>query len=552
VSEELFSEKPEGIYTLANDKEFGGSPSNMSEEHKGSISRQYILFPADTAFKLYDTYGFPLDLTELMIRENGFRFDVTKFNELMEQQRVRGKAAQKKEVITVEGMTADGDIPRTNFFGYEPANLKLHANIEALSKADDAKPSLALNRTPFYAAMGGQVSDTGVLEHENQIYAIKDVTNQGGVYFHWLDKPFAGAPKSEVVLYVDEPRRHKIEAHHSGTHLLNWALRKVLGTTITQKGSYVGPDRLRFDFSHGAALTPEELAEVERLVNEKVMADVAVTWEERPYAEVKGDPSILQFFGDKYGELVRVVSVGDFSKELCGGTHVRQSGAIGYFKILSEGAIAAGIRRIEAASGAGLIEHVREHLPKQDDHHSTLLQRKPDLEPLPNAAFADDESPEVFWALWESRMAALHAAAAEVVQHEKDEAKKQEASFQKQAAEDAPALIATAQIIGEVPFIAQQLNGLPAAYLPVLADALKSRWQGVALLAVAADGKASLLCSVAPAFSKKVQAGKIIQAIAPLVVGKGGGRPELAQGGGTNPDGISAALAKAEELIRAI
>jgi alanyl-tRNA synthetase len=525
---------------------------NQRKELHTNLSGKITHIPGSIAFLLSDTYGFPLDLTELMARERGLTVDVPEFEKLMGEQKARGKAAQKKEVITVEDMGAGTDIPRTRFFGYEAANLKLHAIVEGQTKADDAKPSLALNRTPFYAAMGGQVSDTGVLEYEDNIYKIKDVTAQAGVYFHWLDKPFSGPLKSEVVLYVDELRRHKIEAHHSGTHLLNWALRKVLGNTITQKGSYVGPDRLRFDFSHGAALTPEQLAEVERLVNEKINADVPVQWDERPYAEVKGDPSILQFFGDKYGDVVRVVSIGDFSRELCGGTHVRQSGAIGYFKILSEGAIAAGIRRIEAASGAGLIEHVREHLPKQDDHHSNLLQRKPDLAPLPVQPMADNDSPAAFWKYWEDRVVALHEAAAAVVQHEKDEARLREAALQKQAAEDAPALIASAQTIGEIPFISQNLTGVLPAYLPVLADALKSRWQGVAVLAVTDQGKVSLLCSVSPTFTKKIQAGKIIQSIVPLVGGKGGGRPELAQGGGANPDGVAAALAKAEEIVRAI
>ena len=157
-------------------------------------------------------------------------------------------------------------------------------------------------------------------------------------------------PGSRITLRVNEERRARIEAHHSGTHLMNWALRKVLGNTITQKGSYVGPDRLRFDFSHGTHMTPGEIGEVEKLVNEKIEADVPVKWEERPYAQVKGDPTILQFFGDKYGETVRVVSIGDFSRELCGGTHVRNSAKVGYFKILHESAIAAGIRRIEAVS----------------------------------------------------------------------------------------------------------------------------------------------------------------------------------------------------------
>jgi alanyl-tRNA synthetase len=353
-----------------------------------------------------------------------------------------------------------------------------------------------------------------------------------------------------VVLKVNLDRREKISAHHSGTHLLNWALRKVLGNTVSQKGSYVGPDRLRFDFSHGAALTPEQLAEVEKLVNEKIEADVSVKWEERPYTEVKGDPSILQFFGDKYGDTVRVVSIGDFSRELCGGTHVRQSGRVGYFKILHEGAIAAGIRRIEAASGAALIEHVREQLRKQDEQHTLLRQRKLDLAAL--QAFSGDETPSAYWKHWEGREVALHHAQAAILQHEKDEAKRREAAFQKSASEDATKLIASAQTINDIPFLAHVFTDAPAAYLPVLADAIKTRWQGVAVLAAVDQGKVALLAAVAPAYTKKIQAGKIIQAIAPLVGGKGGGRPELAQGGGANPDGVAAALAKAGELLRAL
>jgi len=545
----LSEDQQRRIYGAMRSGDFEGEWKIVCPEAE-PVYQKNSIFPGAEAFKLSDTYGFPIDLTELMARERGLAVDVAEFERLLAEQKAKSQAAQVKEVITVEGSDAgEGGLPRTQFFGYETANLKLHAIVEGQAMAAD-KPSLALDRTPFYAAMGGQLSDTGVLEFENQIYKVKDVTNQSGVYYHWLDKPFAGSVKSEVVLYVDEPRRHKIEAHHSGTHLLNWALRKVLGNTIGQKGSYVGPARLRFDFNHGTALTPEELAEVERLVNEKINADVPVTWEERPYTEVKGDPSILQAFGDKYGDIVRVVSIGDFSKELCGGTHVRQSGAIGFFKILSEGAIAAGVRRIEATSGAGLIEHVREHLPKQDDHHATLRQRKPDLAPL--ETFSGEESAAAFWQHWEKRMAALHAAAAAVAQHEKEEAKQREALFQKRAATDADGLVASARTINEIPYIACEVEGAPAAYLPVLADALKSRWQGVVVLAADDQDKVALLCSVSAAFTKKIQAGKVIQTIAPLVGGKGGGRPELAQGGGTNPDGVPAALAKAEELVKAI
>ena len=329
---------------------------------------------------------------------------------------------------------------------------------------------------------------------------------------------------------------------------MNWALRKVLGNTITQKGSYVGPDRLRFDFSHGTAVTPEQLREIESLVNEKVVADVPVKWEERPYAEVKGDPSILQFFGDKYGDMVRVVSIGDFSKELCGGTHVRNSAKVGHFRIVSEGAIAAGIRRIEAVSGAALVDHVDTHLEKQNEVHAALLARKADLDKMTD--FLGDKSPEAFWKHFEARETFLRQAAITVAMHEKDEAKGKDAAYQKQAVAEAADLVGASGKIGEIPFIHHLVDYHPAEYLPFLADAIKKHWQGVLVLASVGDDKVSLLAAVSPDYTKRIQAGKIIQAIAPLVGGKGGGRPELAQGGGTNPQGLPAALEKVEEMVK--
>ncbi len=524
------------------DKIIDSRPKTSFEEQK--LKRGEREFPGNEAFRLYDTYGFPIDLTELMARERGLVVDVFGFNRLMEEQKARGKAAQKKEVITVEGSADLEKPPPTKFYGFD----ELQSAALIVANEDGV---LAVTETPFYAEMGGQVGDAGEVEAAGEKVTVTNTVKSpsGTVFFHKLEKPLTAKVGDRITLHVNEPRRAKIEAHHSGTHLLNWALRKVLGTTVVQKGSYVGPDRLRFDFSHGAALTPGELAEVERLVNERIDANVSVSWAERPYAEVKGDPSILQAFGDKYGEVVRVVSIGDFSHELCGGTHVRQSGKVGYFKILHEAAIAAGIRRIEAASGTALIAHVKEQLAKQDDQNSLLRQRKLDLAAL--QSFSGDETPRAYWKHWEAREVALHQAQAAILQHEKDEAKRREAAFQKSAAEDAPKLIAAAKTIGDIPFVAQVFTDVPAAYLPVLADALKTRWQGVAVLAAIDQGKVSLLAAVAPAHTKKVQAGKIIQAIAPLVGGKGGGRPELAQGGGTNPDGVPTALAKAEELLRA-
>jgi alanyl-tRNA synthetase len=482
----------------------------------------------------------------------------------MDEQKARARSAQKKEVIKIEHFAELKNTRPTVFTGFDELETASIIEFQYLQ-------SFVSTETPFYAEMGGQVGDTGTAEVDGRSFKIYNTIRSGaeGLICHQLgmEGPAFLSSGQVVILHVDEFRRSKIEAHHSGTHLLNWALRKVLGNTVSQKGSYVGPDRLRFDFSHGAALTPEELAEVERLVNEKIEADVAVKWEERPYAEVKGDPSILQFFGDKYGDTVRVVSIGDFSRELCGGTHVRQSGKVGYFKILHEAAIAAGIRRIEAASGIALWKHLKEHvISKQDEQYSALRLRNSNLPEnlsdliLKTEPFADyaksklrgDLSERVLWQYCEARNAALHEATTGVAQHEKDEAKRREAAFQKSAAEDAPKLIASAQTISDVPFLAQAFTDAPAAYLPVLADAIKMRWQGVAVLAAVDQGKVALLAAVAPAFTKKIQAGKIIQAIAPLVGGKGGGRPELAQGGGNNPDGVAAALAKAADLLRAL
>ena len=341
------------------------------------------IFPGTEAFKLYDTYGFPLDLTELMARERGLSVHIQEFDRLMAEQKAKGKAAQKKEVITVENTGAENLHP-TIFYGYD--ELQTPSLIVA-----NENGALAVAETPFYAEMGGQVGDAGEVVHLGRAYPVTNTVRSGPIYFHKLSEPLTGKIGDTVILRVDPSRRARIEAHHSATHLLNWALRKVLGNTVTQKGSYVGPDRLRFDFSHGTATTPDQLAEVERLINEKVEANVPVLWAERPYAEVKGDPSILQFFGDKYGDKVRVVSIGNFSHELCAGTHVRQSGDVGFFKILSENAIAAGIRRIEAVSGGALIHYVEEQFPKQDAHHSTLRQRKLDLIAL--SAFSGDPDP---------------------------------------------------------------------------------------------------------------------------------------------------------------
>jgi alanyl-tRNA synthetase len=529
-----------------------------------SEEREFII-TGEVAFLLYDTYGFPLDLTQLKARERGWAVDVDEFDLLMAEQKAKGQAAQKKEQIKVDIGYGDSS-KKTEFVGYEKLEIEEPLAGTTVGHTGDVAEShstvfsVYFDKTVFYAEMGGQVGDTGEIEYGGTIYRVRDTQKSSTlpIVLHVIEgkKDIFLAPGTPATLRVDAPRRAKIEAHHSGTHLLNWALRKVLGNTITQKGSYVGPDRLRFDFSHGAAMTPAEIAEVERLVNEKIEADVRVDWENRPYAEVKGDPSILQFFGDKYGDTVRVVSIGDFSKELCGGTHVRNSAKVGYFKILHEAAIAAGIRRIEAASGEALKAHIEELLRKQDEQVAVALRATGDKESalvstVARSATATVESLPELWQRYKDREKLLHNMAAQRAQHEKETMKEQEAEWQREAANDADELITESAAMGEIPHIIHLVDFQPAAYLPILADALKKHWQGVAVLAAIDEGKVALLVAVAPVYTKKIQAGKIIQAIAPLVGGKGGGRPELAQGGGTNPDGVAAALEKAQELIRA-
>jgi alanyl-tRNA synthetase len=492
----------------------------------------------EDAFKLYDTYGFPLDLTQLMARERGLSVDEAGFDTLMAEQKKRSQAAQKKEVITV---SVEGDGKTTEFVGYD--KLEFQTTV-VLTDGD----ILVTEKSPFYSAMGGQVSDHGTVDFLGNIYTIVDVQkSHDGAILHKLSEAVTIQPGAPVTLKVDVNNRARIEAHHTCTHLMHWALRQVLGSQVGQKGSYVGPDRLRFDFSYSEAMTPEQIAEVEKLVNERVEANDPVSWEEHSYKDIKGDEAVMQFFGDKYGDTVRLVSVGNYSRELCGGTHVRQTGRIGYFKLLSESAIAAGIRRIEAVTGNALIDYVHSELLKQEERHSILRKRRVDLVLL--KSFKESNSPLETWKSFAARQVELEKLESDVREWEKQNAKEQAASWQKEAAAQAEQLVATAHEKNGVPFLTAHIADGPGAYLPVLVDALKNRWKGVAVIARQDDTKAALIASVAPAFSKKVMAGKIIQAIAPVVGGKGGGRPELAQGGGSQPEKIDEALARVETLI---
>src|SRR5437016_6498078 len=322
----------------------------------------WVIMPGRFAFKLYDTYGFALDLTELMARERGFTVDVTSFEKLMEEQRARARKAQKKEKISVEEESLK--VAPTKFLGYD--FLEAEAVVETVLPGNKAgELNVVLDQTPCYAETGGQVGDRGLLHvpgHDRtevgQLHVI-DTQKRGDVFIHRaaLTEGRAPEPGEAVRISVDADRRSAIERHHTVTHLLHWALHEIVSRDAAQKGSYVGPDKLTFDFS-SAALTKQQVRDVEKLVNEKIAEDAPVSWTEVPYTEAKKRSDIQQFFGEKYGEAVRVVQVGGeptklngYSMELCGGTHVKSTSEIGPFRIVKEEAIAAGVRRIEAVAG---------------------------------------------------------------------------------------------------------------------------------------------------------------------------------------------------------
>ena len=489
-------------------------------------SIQPNVLPGRFVFKLYDTYGFPLDLTELMARERGLTVDVAGFNKLMEEQKARARASQKKQVIELSQVET---ATPTQFVGYD--KLEAPAKVLEVVGVKD-KTAVILDSSPLYAEMGGQVGDTGELRAGGQLWRVANTQKSGNTWLHFLGAdnlklealPDVG---STVTLAVDENRRRGIERHHTVTHLLHWALHEVVSRDATQKGSYVGPEKLTFDFS-SAPLTPQQVADVERLVNERILENAAVTWTEVGYADVKARPDIMQFFGDKYGDRVRVVQVGGkptaldgYSMELCGGTHTRATGEIGLFRIVGESAIAAGIRRIEAVSGLEAYKRATEELQ------------------LIKAVAGKVNSP----------LGELEKKIEALLAQQKELEKQLKAAQQKQAAELARGLAAKAQTFGSTPAIVENLGPADGDFLQSIADALKGQFKGVVVLGGTAKNAVALVATVAPELTKKIQAGKIIQAIAPIVGGKGGGRPDNARGGGKDVGKLDEALAKAKSLL---
>ncbi|MFM9148110.1 MAG: alanine--tRNA ligase-related protein, partial [Verrucomicrobiota bacterium] len=470
------------------------------------------------AFRLYDEQGFPLDLTQLMARERGLTVDVAGFEKLMEEQRARARAAPKKEVITLSDV---GSEHPTAFVGHDA--LTTQAKVVQVAKVKD-RTAVILDRSPCYAEMGGQVGDTAAISLGGRQWRVTDTQKSGQTWLHFLDGEDAPETGATVEVSVDRARRDAIQRHHTVTHVLHWALHEVVSKEASQKGSAVDPSKLTFDFN-GHALTPGQVADVERLVNERVLADEPVSWTEVPYASVKGRPDVMQFFGDKYGDSVRVVQVGGkagaldgWSMELCAGTHVRRTGEIGLFRITGENAIAAGVRRIEAL--AGLAAYERAH--------------------------ADAELLKSLSAATNTPVVDLLKRLEQVMEQSSALEKRLKAYRDREASQLADALAAKAAERGGA-YLAGDLGAEFAEFVGRLQagglgdDILEPA--AVVVLAAAFGDKASLVANCgADAVKAGKSAGKIVSEACARMGGKGGGKPDAAMGGGTDVSKLAEAL----------
>ncbi len=498
------------------------------------------IMPGRWAFTLYDTYGFPLDLTQLMAREHSIEVAVDEFDKLMDEQRARARAAQKKEVISLSQIETTTP---TKFVGFE--KLETPAKVlEVVSLKD--KTAIILDESACYAEMGGQVGDTGEIlinpvaanvsrrtlsdgADSRPRLQVTNTQKSGNTWLHFVTGENLPPIGDQVVLQVDAPRRNAIQRHHTVTHLLHWALHEVVSHDASQKGSFVGPDKLTFDFN-SAPLTPQQVADVEKLVNERILENAGVSWTEVHHADVKSRKDMMQFFGDKYGDTVRVVQIGGhaskldgYSMELCGGTHTRATGEIGLFRIVGENAIAAGVRRIEAVAG---LEAYR----KATDEVALI---------------------KLLAGKVNSPIHELEKKIESLLEHQKAMEKQARIAQQREASNAASNLLEEIKTINGVPAIIHNLGSADGDFLQSIADSLKGRFKGVMVLGGVANGVVALIAAVSPDFTAKVQAGKIIQQIAPIVGGKGGGKPDNARGGGKDAGKLDEALARVREILKA-
>ncbi len=467
--------------------------------------------PGADAFKLYDTYGFPVDLTRVMATEHGYTVDEAGFEKHMAEQRERAREATKSKIGTVNIIAGGLDhfetisAEPTQFLGYE--TLSGQATVTGLRKEGDNE-LIILDKTPFYVEAGGQIDDTGVIRIGENKLVVDDVLKNEGKVIHVVDNS-AGVlidTGMEVLAEVDRARRWDIMRNHSATHFMHAALRNVLGTHVQQAGSYVGPDRLRFDFSHFGKVTKEELSDIETIVNEQLRENIPLTHHRNMPIEKAKQMGALMFFGDKYGDLVNVVQFGDRSVEFCGGTHVHNSSEIGLFKVISEASISSGVRRIEAVTGAGVERFINQQFDKIHEANDTIEKLLDDKKKL------------------EKEIAAF-----------KLQMKKQQLAK----------VIAQGESFEGINLYCSKIEAESNDELKQLGDDLRDHMKsGVGLLLSVFDGKVGLVCVVTDDLikGKNLSAGKIVGDVARIVGGGGGGRPQSATAGGKEITKVDDAL----------
>ena len=504
--------------------------SEMQEELKKTGAK---VLSGENAFKLYDTYGFPMDLTQEILEEQGFTIDEEGFQKCMDEQRNKARSARKETNYMGADATVYDEIDTaitSEFVGYDRLAHTSKISVltteteltEALSDGD--KGTIIVDETPFYATMGGQNADTGVIRAGESEFKVEDTIHLRGGRIGHVGTVTKGMFKvgDSVELSVDAEKRALIGRNHSATHLLQRALREVLGSHVEQHGSDVNEDRLRFDFSHFAAMTPEEIAQVEKIVNAKIAEAIPVVTEVMSLEEAK-KTGAMALFGEKYGDKVRVVKMGDFSIELCGGTHVANTGSIGAFKIISESGVAAGVRRIEALTSKAVFEYY-DKLEETINEAAKIAKTNP-------------------------------AGLVEKLEHlvaEMKELQSENESLKSKAAKDALGDVMNQVVeVNGVKLLAASVSGVDMNGLRDLGDQLKEKLgEGVVVLASDLEGKVNLVAMATDdAMKKGAHAGNLIKAIAGKVGGGGGGRPNMAQAGGKNPAGIPDAIAEAKVAL---
>lgn len=494
------------------------------EEAIGNLSGDTI--DGETVFKLYDTYGFPVDLTGDIARERNLKLDEAGFEAAMEAQRERARAAGKFGADYTTKLEVTG---ATTFHGYE--QLKTTATVSALFKQGAAvseleagdEAQIVLDQTPFYAESGGQIGDTGTLQSSTGVFRVTDTRKQGTTFIH-VGKLESGAFNvgASVTAEVDAQRRQAVILNHSATHLMHAALRQVLGEHVEQKGSLVTPERLRFDFSQPEPVTAAQIAAVEAIVNHEIRANAAASAQIMAMDDAK-KAGAMALFGEKYGDEVRVMKIG-FSTELCGGCHVERTGDIGLFKIVSESGVAAGVRRIEAVTGANALAWLNETAERLDNIARLLKANTADVADKLDAVLQKNRTLE----------------------------KELEQLKGKMAAQAGSNLVDSAVEVGGVRVLAANLEGADPKSLRDTVDQLKNKLgKAVVILAAVADGKISLVAGVTKDETAKLKAGEVLGFVAAQIGGKGGGRPDMAQGGGTDVAALPAALASVQGWVAA-